>query len=158
MCAAAIAWDETLRMDASCSACGDAERRLAWGCDREAAKPTISLPCWHCDAEKPSATCEGCGGRGVIAWHRCPNRSAAEAADVISFVHLVEAGISPWGVPWCDLPREVLMPFQLASARRGLYARRDRKRREGKSTLAPMADRPDASDAFRHRWPGGTKQ
>ena len=83
MCAAAIAWDETLRMDASCSACGDAGRRMAWGCDRDAAKPTISLPCLHCDAEKPSATCEGCGGRGVIAWRRCPNRCAAEAAEVI---------------------------------------------------------------------------
>lgn len=158
MCAAALAWDDTLRLEASCSACDDAGRRLAWGCDREAAKPVISLPCWTCDADKPSGKCESCHGRGVIAWHRCPHRSAREAAEVISHVHLVEAGINPWGVPWCDLPDEVLLAFRLASSRRSLYVRRDQKRRDGKSVLPPLPDRPDMDGVIKGWRAGVTRQ
>lgn len=94
----------------------------------------------------------------MIPWHRCPNSGDAETAEAITLVHLVEAGINPWPGAFTELPYEVLATFQLASARRGLYARRERKAREGKSVLPPHADAPDTSAMFRHRWPGGTKQ
>lgn len=158
MAAAAVAWDESLRLEASCARCDDQTLRRRWGCEREAVRPVMHLPCWYCDPERPRSGCDGCGGTGMVPWYRCPHSIGADAAEAITQVHLVEAGINPWPVSFSELPVEVVTTFRLASARRGYYVRRERRLREGKSVLAPHADRPDTSPMFRHRWPGGTKQ
>lgn len=156
MCAAALAWDESLRVPACGRACGDdPARRLRQGCDREAATPT-RLPCWACDPESPDGKCELCGGTGLAPWHRCIRRSAEQpgAGELVGYVGLVEAGINPWPVAISDLPVEVSSVFALASARRAYYHRQRLRAREGKSTLPPPAEKVDVRSAMGRQWPG----
>lgn len=156
MCAAALAWDDSLHVPVCGHACAsDPARRLQNGCDRDAPRPT-RLPCWACDPESPDPKCEPCRGAGLVEYWRCLHRSAAQpgAAELCSYVGMLELGVNPWPVAISDLPVEVSSVFAMASARRAYYHRQRQRARDGKSTLPPPAEKVDVRSAMGRQWPG----
>jgi hypothetical protein len=162
MCAAALAWDDALKVEPCGHACQrDPARRQRLGCEGDAPRPVAQLPCWACDPEHPDPSCETCTGVGLVAWRRCLHRSASQpgAAELVSYVTLVEVGINPWPCAVSELPAEVAAVFGAASSRRAYYHRQREKAREGRSTLPPLPEgqRPDVRSAMGREWPGVVK-
>lgn len=76
----------------------DARAREAWGCERDTAEPVFELACPRCKGRPGADDCPRCGGRGHVAYRRCPNVILADAPWIEPFfrcLDLLEVGILP---------------------------------------------------------------
>lgn len=103
----------------SCSVCRQPEyagKRLEWGCDGPTGN-TLAIACPMCDGLDKD--CEECAGTARVPVRDCPNRIlTSDEFDVVRTVTMLEAGVTPTGHGWYELPHWLLQAMAVVTKER----------------------------------------